>query len=92
VVFHNDNVAAVASINSGSTNHRTAQALKRRLWALAVMGGYTYTAVWLASADSGLDDALSRFEWDRSKRFNEQATTQLVPAGPTAPPFFRTKA
>jgi hypothetical protein len=67
VVFHVDNQALVASINSGRCRHRSTQAVIRRIYTLAIeigppaeSRGFTFTSEWLCSEDNARADVLSR--------------------------------
>lgn len=84
VTFHVDNQAAVAAINSGGVRHESAHALIRRLWLLAATRSFSFTAVWLPSAENGLADALSRRDWDRAKLICPQVLSLLPFSTPTA--------
>jgi hypothetical protein len=61
VIFHVDNQALVAALNSGSCRHRPTQALIRRVYTLATWHSFSFRAVWLASGDNARADKLSRF-------------------------------
>jgi hypothetical protein len=62
VVFHVDNQALVAALNSGSCRHRPAQAIVRRIYTLAAWESFSFRAVWLSSEDNLRADRLSRFK------------------------------
>ena len=61
VEVHSDNEPSVAMINQGYSPVREYMRLIRKLFWLAVEGGFELRAVWVPGVENGRADALSRW-------------------------------
>ena len=65
VVFHCDNQAVVAALNSLTNRSPPTMGLLRFFLGLAACLDFSFTSVWLSSANNALADAASRFDYKR---------------------------
>lgn len=83
ILFHCDNMAAVAIINKGRSKSLFIMQLMRRLTLCCMEYSFTITAEHVPGTSNSIADSLSRFQWDRFRRLAPQAN--LTPE--RCPPF-----